>query len=412
MNTLKDFVNWKLAHADKVAEAEGYPLTMENCKKNKKMKQLEIYGNSFQNGTPTPENPIEVQSVGELVTDVNDINYGKYKIPVVTHGKNLYSPYDIYTKNNYEKVIEDGRECIKFFTGLGSYFYGRGFKENTQYTVSFYCKTVQADGAATGPNYDVPFAFTHTDGSRAQAGVNKNSGWTKVTITSTANKTVNYIGCYSFEYRLWNYIDVNTFQIEEGTTATPYEPYQAVTTNIYLDEPLRKLGDYADYVDFKNNKVVRNVTIQYLDDKVDTPVSQWQRSGHSGLLYGDWLKIKGIQDAKAYCNRLVQGNWIWSGNTFPGNYFYPGHNGENLYLIINNQYLDGITDDSTFVEQREAFKKFLTENETYIIYPMATPMEKSLDMELPKLTAKTTIIEVDTNLAPSNSYGKYIKKQE
>ena len=91
MNNLKNYVNWKLTHADKTAEAEGYPLTMNNCKANKRMKQLEIYGNSFQDGTPTPDAPIEVQSVGELVTDVNDVNYGKYKIPVVQRGVNLFS---------------------------------------------------------------------------------------------------------------------------------------------------------------------------------------------------------------------------------------------------------------------------------------------------------------------------------
>ena len=89
MNTLKDFVNWKLTHSDKVAEAEGYPLIMEKCKKNKKMKQLKIYGNSVQDGTLTHENSIEVQSVGDLVTDETNVNYGKYKIPIIQRGINL-----------------------------------------------------------------------------------------------------------------------------------------------------------------------------------------------------------------------------------------------------------------------------------------------------------------------------------
>ena len=39
--------------------------------------------------------------------------------------------------------------------------------------------------------------------------------------------------------------------IEEGTTLSNYESYvEPKTTNIYLDEPLRKVGDYADYIDF------------------------------------------------------------------------------------------------------------------------------------------------------------------
>ena len=43
MNSLQNFVNWKLTHCDKTAEASGYPLVMENCKANKKMKQLQIF---------------------------------------------------------------------------------------------------------------------------------------------------------------------------------------------------------------------------------------------------------------------------------------------------------------------------------------------------------------------------------
>ena len=39
-----------------------------------------------------------------------------------------------------------------------------------------------------------------------------------------------------------------------------YETYMnPITTNIYLDQPLRKVGDVADYIDFKNQKVVRYI---------------------------------------------------------------------------------------------------------------------------------------------------------
>ena len=39
-----------------------------------------IYGNSIQNGTPSTESPVEIQSVGDLVTDESSEYYGKYKI--------------------------------------------------------------------------------------------------------------------------------------------------------------------------------------------------------------------------------------------------------------------------------------------------------------------------------------------
>jgi len=36
---------------------------------------------------------------------------------------------------------------------------------------------------------------------------------------------------------------------------------ESIVYNIYLDEPLRKIGNYVDYIDFANSKVVRNVKV-------------------------------------------------------------------------------------------------------------------------------------------------------
>ena len=48
-----------------------------------------IYGNSEQNGVPSPETPVDIESVGDLITDVNDLNYGKYYIPLTLDGENV-----------------------------------------------------------------------------------------------------------------------------------------------------------------------------------------------------------------------------------------------------------------------------------------------------------------------------------
>ena len=79
-------------------------------------------------------------------------------------------------------------------------------------------------------------------------------------IQITASKSQVTFNNYKFKY-----------QLEEGSTATSYEPYgykipitvsngtTSNTTNIYLKEPLRKVGDTADYLDLENKKVVRNI---------------------------------------------------------------------------------------------------------------------------------------------------------
>ena len=66
-----------------------------------------IYGNLLRDGTPTIDNPVDIQQVGDLVTDSQDENYGKYKIPVTATVNN-----DIITTNIY--LTEPLRK-----TGLG-----------------------------------------------------------------------------------------------------------------------------------------------------------------------------------------------------------------------------------------------------------------------------------------------------
>ncbi|MBQ4526962.1 MAG: hypothetical protein II998_02710 [Clostridia bacterium] len=93
METLRDYVNWNITHCGHTSKAEGAPLVLEKCLKNRKMKQLNIYGESVQSGTPSPEAPVEIKSVGELVTDKSNANFGKYKIPLTingTHYTNIY----------------------------------------------------------------------------------------------------------------------------------------------------------------------------------------------------------------------------------------------------------------------------------------------------------------------------------
>lgn len=55
-----------------------------------------IYGNCYQEGTPTPQNPIEVQCVGDLVTDTSDENYGKYLIPITASNGEKTETVNIY----------------------------------------------------------------------------------------------------------------------------------------------------------------------------------------------------------------------------------------------------------------------------------------------------------------------------
>lgn len=68
----------------------------------------------------------------------------------------------------------------------------------------------------------------------------------------------------------------NEIQLEYGNTPTTHESYkEPIITNIYLNEPLRKVGDVADYIDFANNKIVRYIEV--LDESGSLSINESYR---------------------------------------------------------------------------------------------------------------------------------------
>ncbi len=66
---------------------------------------------------------------------------------------------------------------------------------------------------------------------------------------------------------------IKNIKLEKNDQKTEYE--EDVTQNIWLDEPLRKIDDVADYIDFKNKKIVRYITydaVKKLYKKLSVPV--------------------------------------------------------------------------------------------------------------------------------------------
>ena len=194
--------------------------------------------------------------------------YG-YKIPIKMSGKNLATAKDVYAKaDRYSEVVLDGRECVKFWDSVTTQYTGVAFKENTQYTVSFEAKTTISSSENTSPSF--AFTFFYTDKTRGNIVIGRNQDWRKYTLTSNKDKTVQAIGVYTNNFVNWIHIDVNTFQLEEGTTVTDYEPYiNSITTNIILDEPLIA-GNVLEYPkdDIPKLPTVKGTTIYSVETEV------------------------------------------------------------------------------------------------------------------------------------------------
>ena len=261
--------------AVKLADAKGYPCVFDNSK-GRPLKDYKIYGKSIQDGTPNPDNPIEIQSVGDLVTDAESEYYGKYAVPI---------------------VVND------------------------------------------------------------------------------------------------------------------------TTTHIYLDEPLRKVGNYADYIDFKHQKVVRNIikhslsvdsiyrklnnVIRFMDvgplGKLDYHIRSTIFRNYSEDWYNDRESI--FHHPSTWYAYYWSVYWHRLGLTYDGTNVYRTDDTEQTPLtdseIINiaKQWLNTLSDK---------------DREVYII--LDTPTEKSTTLPALKTFKGTNIISVDTNISPSNIQVQYIKK--
>ena len=63
----RDYAKDKYQNAFQISNAEGVPCVLKGSK-GKNLRNYEVYGNSVQDGTPSPESPVEIQSVGDLTT--------------------------------------------------------------------------------------------------------------------------------------------------------------------------------------------------------------------------------------------------------------------------------------------------------------------------------------------------------
>lgn len=210
---------------------------------NGKIMDMMVYGKSSQDGTPTPENPVEIKSV------VNPI--------VKVCGKNLWNPI------------------------LGGYISGKdgSITETlkTQCAVTDFIKTSGKDITVIARNFSsaIEISYAYRIGL-----YNAEKKWIKNIFPSDGNKfSINTVNITGIEYiRVSAPSGIyDTIQIEKGSEATSYEPYteQSVQLPYTLNAiPVTSGGNVtidgqqhiADYVDVERGKVVRIVDSSKLDN--------------------------------------------------------------------------------------------------------------------------------------------------
>ena len=331
-----------------------------------------IWGNSEQDGVPTPEEHIEVQSVGDKSVNLFDINDSKYFV---------------YP----ECYVQDDKFII---TSIGGGVTSRIYWSKV-YPAGTYFITAKSAGGVNDVRFYSPIQYS---------GGSYNSyyqGWYRVVgngiaVTFNQNFTVGFIA----NGRPADSGYVYDIQIQEGSTGTNFEPYgkykipvtvsgendEESTTNIYLDETLRKIGDYADYVDFENQQLIKNVDVVNF-----TGEEEWRAQGNA---YFTYIPPTPPEKPPTLCSAFSLST---SGSTAVGEYRLDGLDSWNGNVLFNYDNGAGGVDN---------FKSYLADqyaNGTPVkfYYPCVAAITEVI--ELPKIPtfAGTNVIDVDTTVKPS-----------
>ena len=414
--------------AVKLADAEGVPCIMEYSK-GKNMRNYEIYGNSVQDGTPSPDTPIEVQSVGDLTTNlfnIADRTEIKPAFSAEANKQNFNNNVIIgIAMNGYTSSgsIKDYTITENSLTFTGNAGYGIGFDFDVVAGEKYSVKC----NANNPSNVIVVFVYYDSDGNY----VNKYGGSVATFKTTTIPSGVVKMVLIIRPNTVGTTINVSNIMLVNGAytsdTIPEYEPYHKydipivvndTTTHIYLDEPLRKVGDYADYIDFKNQKVVRNILKQSLFiNSIYKKLNDVIRFNgtiniHTKHKYDTHIlstifnyNVGYISDIESiFHHESSYYAWYWSvywnrlGLTYDGTNVYRTDDTEQTPLTdteiisIANEWLSTLPDK---------------DKEIYMI--LDTPTEESVSLPTLKTFKGTNIVSVDTSIQPSNIKAKYVR---
>lgn len=255
---------------------------------NGKIQDMMIYGKSSQDGTPTPENPVEIKSVVNPTVKVCGKNLSREEIHKISVNMSRPSLSDV-------KVTSP--VSVAAWVGIG---FALKIAPNTQYTISTdasnndYLIVGEYKSVNDVTNYNN--CIKHIEQSASD------------NITFTSSPECNAIVCCIMPKKTCN-ISWTYWQIELGSTPTTYEPYheQTVALPYTLNAiPVSSGGNVtidgqqyiADYIDVENGKIVKYVKKLFLKP------FQWSKAINKGVLrfYASTIDAAGIDGNKIIKN--------------------------------------------------------------------------------------------------------------
>lgn len=298
----------------------------------------------------------------------------QYRVPVTVRGKNLFDKdaaviIDHSYIDNAGNIYESIRLCrTNMYIPV---------RPNTTYTLTG-CGGPQNNTGAYLWDANKNFICR-------MVGLHQN----KVVFTTTDQCYYVDLQLLSSEYGE-NQYDIDALQLEESPVATSYEPYFKETVNLYLDAPLRKVGDAADTVDWENGKVIRAVGKAVYDETESFTVVSgdfWFTEGVT-TAFDHTIPADALPDVfgmPCMCNLLQYRKASAINKAAP---YISGNIGKIIFAFLN-----------TTASNIEELKAFLADNPMEFIYALAQPTETAITLPaLPFHPHRTHIFTVDTEV--------------
>ena len=236
-----------------------------------------IYGNTVQDGTPTPENPIIPSGCGELET--TGVHAGQYKLLMLSNSTitNIYLG-EVETTRRIKKLVLTGEEYITYQPEYSCFFFTR--------SDAYYTGTVR-----TTPCVCSHYQSIH-DGRAIEDVPNESIYVTMAHETAFHIKTTDFTNVSDFKSYL-------AAQYAAGTPVTVWYVLAEPETGI-VNEPLMKIGDYSDMVSMEQAGVsIPTFTGTTVIDYDGTP-----KPSEMYIKYNSW---SGWGDIDNY--KMVNENW-------------------------------------------------------------------------------------------------------
>lgn len=316
-----------------------------NDSDNLPFQNIKVFGKSTQDGTPTPNAPVNIVNIENPM--------------MMVHGKNLVDLHCNSGVDNYVALVnaEDLRDI----------------KKGHQYTLSVYLHATGATRAYWN-NATRLYGYLEFD---VAAGTNRYTYSFIAQEDGALYETVsNVVNKYPMDDEV--VITASNAQLEIGNVATEYEPYLGETlslTHNLRGIPVDSGGNYTDEngqqwicdeVDFKRGVHVQRLASYVFDGSTDEKW-EFQDSFNGAYMISDLLRGSSQYATPMCCNYAMRRSW--------------GDGSKDTHFCFINGYDDFVIGGSEITVQYSnvgAWKAQLSILPCVVVYQLASPIETPL----------------------------------